>query len=73
MPYKCLKCGSEDTELLPVKKFEAETVIPVDCKDEGDIAFGTKVEDVGTMLCCKKWNNSGSPFDKSKFFIINVK
>ena len=70
MPYKCLKCGSENTYLLPVKKFEADAVIPVDAKDEGDVAFGTKEEETGSIINCKDCNNFGHPSDRSKFSII---
>ena len=71
MPYKCLKCGSEDTYPLTVKIFEAETTIPINAKDEGDVAFGTKVEDAGIIINCKKCDNFGHPSDKSKFSIVN--
>ena len=70
MGYKCLKCGSEEIEILTPKKFEADAVIPVNAKDEGDIAFGIKVEPVKKILSCKKCDNFGSPSDKSKFSIV---
>ncbi|MCX6748718.1 MAG: hypothetical protein NT076_03865 [Candidatus Pacearchaeota archaeon] len=73
MPYKCLKCGSEETEVLVPKRFEAEAVFYPDEKgkiDDSNIAFGTKVEDVGRLLCCKKCDNSGSLTDRSKFSVV---
>jgi len=55
---------------LPVKKFESDAVIPVDAKDEGDVAFGTKEEKAGSIINCKDCDNVGHPSDRSKFSII---
>ena len=70
MPYKCLKCGCENTSPLPVKKFESEATIPENCEDTGDVAFGTKVEEAGIIINCKNCNNFGSSLDKTKFAVI---
>ena len=67
MAYKCLKCGCEETYPLKVKRFEAEATIYDDTKEVG---FGTKEEEAGTIINCKKCDNFGHPSDKTKFSII---
>lgn len=73
MPYKCLKCGSENTGPLPIKRFEAEATLYKDSEgnyQEDNIAFGIKEEKARTLINCNNCGNFGLPEDESKFSII---
>jgi len=74
MAYKCVKCGSDDVVALKPTRFEVETIIYKDSegKFSGDVGFGTKEEEVKTILFCKYCNNSGYPSDTNKFTPFEV-